>query len=331
MSKARQLADLGNVYDDGALSSRNMVTNGAMTIAQRGVSGTTTGGTGLFICDRFFCNSTGTSVFTYEQSSDAPDGFTNSSKLTVSTSQALQSNDYSQFHTKIEGYDAARLGLGTANAKTFTLSFWVKSSLTGTFGIMFGNGPITMRYVTSYQINSANTWEYKTITVAGATSGSFGVTNDVGLYIYYDMGVGTNYSTSNPNQWGTGFTFGLTGGVKLKETSGATWQITGVQLEVGDTATPFEHRSYGDELARCQRYYETFPRVFSVDIANSTSSKYVQAFMQVEKRAVPTVSYSSLSEGTFANRTADTKVIRADHYSTSGYAYVSGLTADAEL
>ena len=260
MTKARQLADLGNAYDDGALSNRNLIINGAMQVAQRGTS-VTIANTGAYSSpDRFRVQHNANTTSTLTQVSDAPSNFKYSLKFTNGAGETRDGADYARLYTRLEGYDVNHLKLGTSSAKGFTLQFWVKSSLTGTFGVGFtgnDNGSNGV-YSSSYTISSANTWEYKTVTVPATTitSGTWTGTSGVGISIHWDLGEGINRSETagwHPSE--SGGHMGLTGGVKLVETTGATFQITGVQLEVGDTATPYEHRSYGDELAKCQRYY----------------------------------------------------------------------------
>ena len=292
MSKARQLADLGNVYDDGALSNRNVIVNGAMVISQRGTSFTSVGN-GDYTLDRFRVYSSGGGVFNVDQASDGPDDFTKSLKVTVATNDAsIGSSDYYILNSRLEGYDTAKFNFGTSAAKTVTLSFYVKSSLTGTFGGSFTNSSEANAYIFSYTINAANTWERKTVTITGQTSGTWATDNTNSIRIYWDLGCGSG-NVSGSTGWGSG-AYGLSSTVQLVGTSSATWQITGVQLEVGDTATPFEHRSYGDELARCQRYYyktyndSTAPSTATnVGIVSSTLSQSFQNTGYIELYNVP--------------------------------------------
>jgi len=304
MSKARQLADLGNQVDDGAITGTNLIINGAMQVAQRGTSITgITNGAAKYTLDRFFaeCVTSAGSVISATQSSDAPAGFNSSASIAVTTSGATSSSDYVYYRQNVEGFNTSHFNFGSSDAQTITLSFWVKSSLTGTFGGWFGAASNARFNIFSYTINSANTWEYKTVTVAGDTSGAWNTTNGVGLQVAWSLSCGSTY-TGTPDSWTSSLLLGATGQTNVTETASATWQITGVQLEVGDTATPFEHRSYGDELARCQRYFERwdFPVSFDWYVTNSAASAhdvdcpYNGAFA-VAKRAAPTYSRS----GTF--------------------------------
>jgi hypothetical protein len=204
----------------------------------------------------------------------------------------------------IEGFNAADLGWGTANAQSVTLSFWVRSSLTGTFTIAFINDGFSRGYVATYTINAANTWEQKTITLSGDTTGTWQSGSSAGIRVWFTLGFGSSQTTT-PNVWGSFVGMGATGAVSVVGTSGATFYITGVQLEAGDTATPFEHRSYGDELALCQRYFEKSYNIGTVPAtatyvgilanggfyAGPTASYGIRVGAQykVSKRATPTV------------------------------------------
>ena len=263
MSKARQLADLGNVYDDGALSNRNIIINGKFEVNQYNDGSSTSFSAGSSnVADRFdyYTNAGAFAIYsaTHEVSSDAPDGFSKSLKVTCSSGGSIPATGEVVFRQKIEGYNVSVLNYGSSSAKNATVSFWIKASVTGDYGLQFVyyDGANSNFYVSKYTVNSANTWEYKTVTIPPQTTNAFdNVTNGTGLQLYWDLGEGSDYSGTANSGWTTAYKNGLSGGVKLMENTGATWQITGVQLEVGDTATPFEHRSFGDELARCQRYY----------------------------------------------------------------------------
>lgn len=241
----------------GALSNRNKIINGAMAHDQRnaGSAVTHTGSGNLYVLDRWVCNSTGTPQFSVQRVADGPTGFSYSSKLTTTTSGTPASGDFSYYAHYIEGNNVADLVFGTANAKTITVSFYVKSSLTGTFGGALKNAVPNRAYPFSYTITSANTWEYKTITIAGDTAGTWATDATIGLNLAFDTGSGSN-NKGTAGAWAATAGLGVTGGVNLVESASATWQITGVQLEVGSKATPFEHRSYGDEFSRCERYYQ---------------------------------------------------------------------------
>jgi len=285
-----------NIAQSGSNNAtfRNKIINGACVIDQRN-AGASVSNSG-FIVDRFaFDRGVSTATVTGQQSSTVPtNGFSNSIVLTVGTGAATTSGDYSIFRQPIEGYNVADLNWGTSSAQTITLSFWVRSSLTGTFGVAINNSAQNRYYIGSYTINSANTFEYKTITIPGDQSGTWLKTNGAGINLYWDIGVGSTYSAA-AGSWGTGTSiYGLTGGVKLLANTGATWYITGVQLEAGTTASPFEYRQYGTELGLCQRYFQrnTFDNSdypFSSAYAYTTNTAAGYLPLAVPMRATPTV------------------------------------------
>jgi len=261
MSRSRDFADLAGSADAGGLTGRNLIINGAMQVAQRGTSSTTTSLNSYATVDRFRTLITvafGELVLTQEQSTDAPTGFATSYKLTVSTPEtALAANELLRLEQRIEGQNLQHLKKGTSDAKAVTLSFWVKGSITGTYTINILDKDNLRTIAKSYTINSANTWEYKTVTFAGDTSGALDNDNADSLTVVWNLAAGTDRTSGTlATSWEANTAANLAvGQTDIVTTSGATWQITGVQLEVGETATPFEHRSYGDELRRCQRYY----------------------------------------------------------------------------
>lgn len=285
---------------------RNRIINGGMVINQRGYTSQTVSSTQQFAVDRFRVNATITSGSTIAQSSDVPSSqtFTNSYLVTIGTGAVPSGSDYFRFVQAIEGYNIADFGYGTANAKTTTLSFWIKSSVTGTYGVgLFTTNASGSSYVGTYTINSANTWEYKTVTIPGDTGGTWSTDNSAGMYVCWDLGEGPTRSTT-AGSWNNATTnFGLTGGTKLASTSGATWYITGVQLEVGSVASTFEQRLYGTELQLCQRYYtQSTTQVAASALYNSSYSIYYTAwnysgtswigqavYFPVTMRAIPTV------------------------------------------
>ena len=293
MTKARQLADLGNAYDDGALSNRNLIINGAMLIDQRNSgSAITPTSDQTFTADRFKARLNVASKYSVQQVADAPSGFYNSLKVTSAAATTLGTNDYYQISTQLEGYTTDVLQQGISSAKQYTLSFYVKSSLTGTFGGGYSNDAGDRFYAWSYTIDAANTWERKSITITGATDGTWRQTNNSGLWTYWTLGAGSGVQTT-AGVWGTSFKRGPTGATNVVATSGATLQITGVQLEVGDTATPFEHRSYADELAKCQRYYSVIKPVQAHPVWTYTSANWSTTFPHpTTMRVVPSISFT---------------------------------------
>jgi hypothetical protein len=235
---------------------RNRIINGAMQIDQRNAGASVTPTDGQYTVDRFLCGVSQASKLTAQQSSTAPTGFSNSLLITSSSAYSITSTDYFDIQQRIEGFNTADLMWGTANAKTITLSFWVRSSLTGTFGGCIRNSAQNYSFVFGYTIGTADTWEQKTITIAGPTSGTWiGGTNGVGMIVQFSLGMGSTLSNT-AGSWYSGNYRSVTGATSVVGTSGATWYITGVQLEVGSVATEFERRPYGTELALCQRYYQ---------------------------------------------------------------------------
>jgi hypothetical protein len=260
---------------------KNRIINGAMVIDQRNAGAsvaTTTAGSGTYTLDRWQYFVSQTSKFTVQQDAGAvtpPVGFNDYLGCTSSSAYSVLSTELFLIRQAIEGFNASDLAWGTANAKTITLSFWVYSSLTGTFGGAIYNYLGTRSYPFSYTISSANTWTQISITIAGDTSaswtsgGSSSNTNSGWGYISFNLGCGSAVSGTT-GVWNSGTAFGPTGAVSVVGTSGATFYITGVQLEIGTTATPFERRIYGTELQLCQRYfYKTFSPATAV--ANATS------------------------------------------------------------
>jgi hypothetical protein len=238
-----------------ASNFKNRIINGAMIIDQRnaGASVTSTGAT--YSLDRWRAYSqTPTSKYSAQQSSVAPNGFTNSALLTVVSAYTPVTSDFYAFQQFVEGFNIADLGWGTANAQPVTVSFWVRSSVTGTYSISLYNSDSSRSYPVAYTINSANTWEQKTITIAGDTSGTWLTNNGRGIALSFTLGASSDLLSTSGVWTGAGFKYGVTGQTQWIANAGATFYITGVQLEKGSTATSFDYRPYGTELALCQRY-----------------------------------------------------------------------------
>jgi hypothetical protein len=244
------------------MAGRNRIINGDMRIDQRNAGASVTPTEGQYTVDRWQSRLNQSSKFSVQQNAGAvtpPDGYTNYLGITSLSSYSPATNDYFGIQQNIEGFNTADLNWGTANAKAITVSFWVRSSLTGAFPLTFINDGFARGYVTTYTVNSANTWEQKTVTIAGDTTGTWTTNNSAGLRLWFTLGAGSG-QFATPDAWGSFVGMGTTGAVNVVGTSGATFYITGVQLEVGSVATPFERRQYGQELALCQRYYEnTYP------------------------------------------------------------------------
>lgn len=294
---------------------RNRIINGAMRIDQRNSGAAVTPTNAQYTVDRWAAALTQSAKYNVQQDSSANTvaGFTSSLKVTSLSAYSVTSSDLFMVYQPIEGNNIADLRWGTANARPVTISFWVRSSLTGTFGGGLRNSAADRSYPFSYTISSADTWEQKIITVAGDTSGTWLTTNGVGVYVQFGLGVGSTYSGTAGSWSGSNF-ISSTGATSVVGTNGATWYVTGVQLEVGSSATSFETRSIGTELQLCQRYYEksfpltTAPAVnISVDPINmgaiayaSSAARTPMIFYKVTKRAVPTVTlYSPSGYGGF--------------------------------
>ena len=258
MSNARKLA--ANLPTDGQLGNRNIIINGAHQISQRhGTSSVTVAPSDHYVVDRFKIQDYSDATFSSQQVTDAPEGFRNSSKITViGTDTSLGTTQYQRFIQPIEGLNVSHLNYGWSFAQTTTLSFHVKSSLTGTFSVFVFNNAANRSFISTYTISAANTWEKKIITIPGDQGGTWLKTNGVGMYLGWSLGTGTNFQTSTLNAWDASFKMAGSNQVNLAGTNGATWQVTGCQLEVGSQASPFEHEHYDTTLSKCQRYCHVF-------------------------------------------------------------------------
>ena len=337
MSRTRELAELATAYDSGrSLGFRNRIINGDMRIDQRnnGASVTTSVPEGFtYTLDRWAYYASVITKFTVQQNAASitpPTGFFNYLGCTSTSAYSVAAGDLFLIRQAVEGFNVADLGWGAAGAQTVTLSFWVRSSLTGTFGGSVGNSAGNRQYPFSYIINSANTWEQKTVTIPGDTTGTWLTSNGVGLALYFSLGTGTNFS-GTAGAWGTS-AYSATGAVSVVGTNGATFYITGVQLEAGSVATPFERRPYGTELALCQRYYEVLPlnaSGFSITGGFFNTADYrAHWFFKQTKRALPTLTGSWIAGPTVSYVSTDNSV----YYHTAPSFYnTSALTASAEL
>ena len=276
---------------------RNRIINGAMVIDQRNAGASVTPANGDYTLDRIKVATTQASKFTVQQNAGAvtpPSGFKNYLGVTSSSTYSVVSSDYFLIGQALEGFNTSDLGFGAASASTITLSFWVRSSLTGTFGGAINNSAYSRSYPFSYTVSTANTWEQKSVTIAGDTTGTWiGATNGVGLYAWFNLGTGSTGSTT-ANAWAAGSYYAPTGATSVVGTNGATFYITGVQLEKGSTATSFDYRPYGTELALCQRYFVSFGgnsayEKFGTGMAYSTTSAIVSVNLPVQMRSNPTV------------------------------------------
>jgi len=286
--------DSTNQFSGGAFSFKNRIINGDMRIDQRNAGASVTPTTSNFITDRWLAGGTQASKFSVQQNAGSvtpPAGFTNYLGVTSLSAYAVASGDAFYINQKIEGFNAADLAWGTANAKTITLSFWVRSSLTGTFGGSLYNSAADRSYPYSYTISSANTWEQKSVTIAGDTSGTWLTNNGTGITVLFSLGYGTSLS-GTANTWAGAFYGAPTGATSVVGTNGATFYITGVQLEVGSVATPFERRPFGTELALCQRYYQLQSGFLAIAGSSTTAASCIN--FGTEMRASPSISLSGL-------------------------------------
>ena len=318
----------------GSLSGRNRIINGDMRIDQRnaGASGTANG----YTVDRFSYTGDQASKITWQQNAGSvtpPAGFTNYLGFTTTTAYSVGASETFRFEHSIEGLNVSDLAWGTANAQAVTISFWVRSSLTGTHGATLQNSARSRSYPFTWSISSANTWEYKTITIAGDTSGTWLTNNGVGIRMNFNLGAGATLS-GTAGSWSSNNYVSATGATSVVGTNGATFYITGVQLEAGTVATPFERRSYGDELQRCQRYHLQIGNEgrFSYQGGANSSNGFFSIPFPTKMRATPSFSYTGTitvnnyaASGTITNLQIDLIGPQvASLYSSGGVSYSTG-------
>jgi len=293
---------LVNCTDINYTGFKNRIINSAMVIDQRNAGASVTPTASTYTLDRWQCLLTQASKFSIQQSTTVPSGFKNSIAITSLSAFSVAAGDYFDIQQQIEGLNVFDLAWGSASAATVTLSFQVRSSLTGTFGGALTNADGSRSYPFTYTISSANTFESKSITIAGDTSGTWLTTNGAGITVRFGLGVGSTFS-GTAGAWAAGNFISATGATSVVGTSGATFYITGVQLEKGSTATSFDYRPYGTELALCQRYFcSSFPSTVApaqntgtaynnMPLVNATIAQYLasQFFFPVAMRSVPTV------------------------------------------
>jgi len=279
---------------------KNRLINGDMRIDQRNAGASVTQSTSQqFVTDRWSIYGTAASKFTGQQNAGSvtpPTGFTNYLGITSSSAYSVASGDVFGIFQRIEGLNTADLGWGAAGAVTVTLSFWVRSSLTGTFGGALQNNAQNRNYPFTYTISAANTWEQKTVTIAGDTTGTWATDTSTGIGLYFGLGAGATFS-GTAGAWAAGNIWTATGATSVVGTNGATWYITGVQLEAGSVATSFERRQYGQELALCQRYYYSVNGNGNMWATGSGANTVASmSFLHPQTmRASPTITYISTS------------------------------------
>ena len=296
---------------------KNRIINGAMVIDQRN-GGASVTPSGSYIVDRWIYQNSQASKVTGQQNQNSvtpPTGFTYYSGITSSSAYSLLTTDYFLYRQFIEGFNVADLAWGTASAATVTLSFWVRSSLTGTFGGALNNSAQNRSYPFTYTISVANTFEYKTVTIPGDTTGTWLTTNGIGVAVGFSLGTGSTVS-GTAGAWAGATYFGATGATSVVSTNAATFYITGVQLEKAPQATSFDYRDFGRELILCQRYFERsydygqntysgeimkgIASFGSPHVSTGASTNAMNAFMKlflVPKRTQPTMTGYSLTDG----------------------------------
>ena len=294
MSKAAELANLiGNINAGGGGVNRNVIINGAMNVAQRGTSFASALG---YTLDRYGYYRSGTGVVTVSQDTDTPTNFKNSLKVAVTTNDSsMASGDYYIVQQKIEGQNIAHFNYGSSDAKTTCLSFFVKSSVTGTYSGSLRNNASDRSFVFEYTVSSANTWEQQSITIVGDTSGTWLTNNSAGIVLAFSLGQGTTYASSTVGSWHSGNYHGSTSEQDFITNASATFFITGVQLEVGQNPTSFEHEKFSQTLERCQRYYRqwssndsgnSYTRI-GIGVAQGSNVGVAQVVLSPDMRATP--------------------------------------------
>ena len=327
----------GSSTSSGYTGFKNRIINGAMVINQRAFSGSiTAAGISLYTLDRWQSIFELNDKFTISQNAGSvtpPPGFINYLGITSSAATTILSTNYFGLNQKIEGLNISDLDWGTANAKPVTVSFWVRSSLTGAFGGSITNSNQSYSYPFSYTILNANTWEQKTISIAGPTSGTWLTTNAVGLILTFNLGYGSTYA-GTAGSWASAAYYTATGTQNLLSTNGATLYITGVQLEVGSSATTFEYRDYGREFIMCQRYYQTVDRCMGMGNYYGSSAQIQTVIpLPVTMRAAPTPSATGALNFTDsgANYTESSLSIPSTYMTPQGgvvyFGNFSGITA----
>ena len=337
----------GSIGAGNASIMKNRIINGAMVIDQRNAGASVTPTNNQYSLDRWQFQGSQASKLTMQQNAGSvtpPVGFVNYLGVTSSSAYSVGATDYFLVRQAIEGYNMADLGWGTANAKTVTLSFQVYSSLTGIFGGSLSNNGDSRCYPFSYTVSSANTWTTVSITIAGDTTGTWQKTTSTGINIYFSMGTGSTYLGSAGTWAGTAY-YGATGQTNLVGTNGATFYITGVQLEVGSSATGFEYRQYGTELALCQRYAWVTSRIAATPIAlgQAVNTNYVTCMLNnpVPMRTAPSISINNQTYFRLTNAansglantssgslgTANENITRVDFVSSSTYLVAGNVSA----
>jgi hypothetical protein len=336
MSKAAELAAL--IGSQSSLSNRNLVINGDMAVAQRGTSATSQSGTDIRLLDKWQLVEGGDAVFTIAQSTTAPDGFNNSLKIDTTTADSsLSTTQFASVKTRFEGLNLQQLQFGTSSAKPLTLSFWVRSNVTGTYSVMIALSDATNIYQShTYAISSADTWEKKTITFIGDTTTAIPDDNTSGFLLDFCLGSGTAYTSGGAtgSAWSSSATSYFGGhAVNIMASTSNEFLLTGVQLEIGEVATPFEHESYADNLKKCKRYFIKYINssgAYAVGAIEGTTTA-IFSFPAPDMRAAPTAAIDDLTIGggigSPPDVTAISSVTNTGHSLDCTLTVASGLTA----
>jgi len=356
------MALIGSINSPNDFGLKNRIINGAMVIDQRNAGASVSGTTGVYTVDRWTVqNNSGSARFNVRQNVNSvtpPAGYKYYLGVTSTSAYSVAATDVIGIQQFIEGYNIADLGWGASGAQTVTFSFWVRSSLTGTFGgnIIEGAGA-TAFYPFTYTISSANTWEQKTITIAGPTIGTWDSTNGRGLQVLFNLGTGSTYNIGTAGAWTTNAHYAATGATNFVATNGATFYITGVQLEKGSVATSFDYRPFGTEFMLCQRYYQAPCGTSTTGIgqggigtfyAATTTEAFNTINFPVPMRTTPTVTFyngggtsgGAHGLGTVGDITGVTldrlspqglgRMLKSGGF-TAGYLYATIFQANAEL
>ena len=336
---ADKMTTSDGVSSSGLYGFKNRLINSAMVIDQRNAGASVSGTSGVYTLDRWKVqNNSGSARFNVQQNAGSvtpPAGFANYLGVTSTGAYSVAAGDVISMVQVVEGYNSADLAWGTASATTITISFWVRSSLTGTFGGALKNASAAYSYPFTYTISVANTWEQKSITITGATASTWASTNAASIEIYFSMGTGSTF-TGTAGSWASADYRSATGATSVVGTNGATFYITGVQLEKGSTATSFDYRPYGTELALCQRYFE---KTYNTDVVAGTNTAVGRIApgsasdngnnasadwrFAVEKRASPTVTYYTTTGTTGSwnyerSGSSSTATVNAEFFGTRG-------------
>jgi hypothetical protein len=336
---------LAGQFDSAStFSFKNRIINGGMVIDQRNagasVTATTTGSL-VYTVDRWAYYADQASKFTVQQNAGSvtpPTGFINYLGVTSSSAYTVGSAEAFGIDQNIEGLNVSDFGWGSASAATVTFSFWVRSSLTGAFGGSFRNSASNRSYPFTYSISAANTWEQKTITIVGDTSGTWLTTNGIGIRIWFSIGAGSTFN-GTVNTWSSGSYLQASGATSVVGTSGATFYITGVQLEKGSTATSFDYRPYGTELALCQRYFVQYNASSGssalgllAGISSTTTQGLANLITPVVMRTTPSIVIGSgnsnfLFQAATSAASTSTTIVVSSWYQNNIYINLSGFTA----